>query len=359
MEPQEGTAPQVAAGPVVEVGAVASGQDHLGEAGPVGGEQLLLHATDGQHPSLQRDLTGHGHVGLHVATGEQADQRGGHGDAGRRPVLRHRPGGEVHVDVAAVGALGDPERVAVGPHVGEGDPRRLLHDVAQLTGDRERGAVVSVWSVGRHGGGLHEEDVAAGTGDRESGRHAGHLRANRWVLPVGRRAEGRSQVVDPDVDHGGLGFASQATRSPTHQAVEPLHMLDRLIALAPENLHVILAARQPVELPSLLQWRVRGEVLEIDEPDSGIRTAGFASIELDGTLRDVVKPRRELHAALSDDARYSMVANGAGSDLSAFPPDLLPFDVERAMVPGYDAPLPLYDVTMEDGSTRQLAQVRA
>ncbi len=44
--------------------------------------------------------------------------------------------------------------------------------------------------------------------------------------------------------------------------------------------------------------------------------------------------------------------------LVRFPPELLPFDVETVAVPGYDDPLPLYTVTQEDGSTRQLAQVR-
>ena len=44
--------------------------------------------------------------------------------------------------------------------------------------------------------------------------------------------------------------------------------------------------------------------------------------------------------------------------LVRFPPDLLPYDVETVTVPGYDVPLPLYNVTLEDGSTRQLAQVR-
>ncbi len=43
--------------------------------------------------------------------------------------------------------------------------------------------------------------------------------------------------------------------------------------------------------------------------------------------------------------------------LVRFPPDLLPYDVETVTVPGYDVPLPLYNVTLE-GSTRQLAQVR-
>ena len=44
--------------------------------------------------------------------------------------------------------------------------------------------------------------------------------------------------------------------------------------------------------------------------------------------------------------------------LVRFPPDLLPYDVVTVPVPGYDEPLPLYDVQMADGSTRQLAQVR-
>lgn len=44
--------------------------------------------------------------------------------------------------------------------------------------------------------------------------------------------------------------------------------------------------------------------------------------------------------------------------LLRFPPDLLPFDQRTVRVEGYDAPLPLFNVTMPDGSTRQLAQVR-
>lgn len=44
--------------------------------------------------------------------------------------------------------------------------------------------------------------------------------------------------------------------------------------------------------------------------------------------------------------------------LVRFPPDLLPYDQKTVVVPGYDEPLPLYTVTMADGSTRTLAQVR-
>ncbi|MBX4906878.1 MULTISPECIES: carbohydrate ABC transporter permease [Rhizobium] len=44
--------------------------------------------------------------------------------------------------------------------------------------------------------------------------------------------------------------------------------------------------------------------------------------------------------------------------LAEFPPSVLPYVTEQAVVPGYDKPLPLYNVTMPDGSTRVLAEVR-
>ncbi len=46
-----------------------------------------------------------------------------------------------------------------------------------------------------------------------------------------------------------------------------LALLDRLIAYAPARLHVIFATRYPLDLPSLLSWRVKGEVLEIGQAD--------------------------------------------------------------------------------------------
>jgi alpha-1,4-digalacturonate transport system permease protein len=46
------------------------------------------------------------------------------------------------------------------------------------------------------------------------------------------------------------------------------------------------------------------------------------------------------------------------SALVRFPPDLLPFNQTMVMVEGFDEPLPLYDVTLEDGTVLRLAQVR-
>src|SRR5512133_3009649 len=44
--------------------------------------------------------------------------------------------------------------------------------------------------------------------------------------------------------------------------------------------------------------------------------------------------------------------------LSEFPPSLLPYVQSTTLVPGYDQPLPLYDVRFPDGTVRRMAQVR-
>ncbi|MBX3086736.1 MAG: carbohydrate ABC transporter permease [Anaerolineae bacterium] len=46
------------------------------------------------------------------------------------------------------------------------------------------------------------------------------------------------------------------------------------------------------------------------------------------------------------------------SALAEFPPSFLPVTQEVASVKGFDKPLPLYDVTLDDGTVRRLAQVR-
>ena len=46
------------------------------------------------------------------------------------------------------------------------------------------------------------------------------------------------------------------------------------------------------------------------------------------------------------------------AEVVKFPPRLLPYRQETVQVEGYDEPLPLYDVTLEDGSTVRMAQVR-
>lgn len=59
------------------------------------------------------------------------------------------------------------------------------------------------------------------------------------------------------------------------ESSEPIRILDRLIGRAPSDLHVILSTRYPPSLPSLVTWRVRGEVLEI-----GARELAFTPDEI-------------------------------------------------------------------------------
>ncbi|MEJ2300292.1 MAG: BTAD domain-containing putative transcriptional regulator [Anaerolineales bacterium] len=49
------------------------------------------------------------------------------------------------------------------------------------------------------------------------------------------------------------------------EASEIAHILDRLVGLAPANLHILLAGRPSLVLPNLSRWRSQGEVLTIDQ----------------------------------------------------------------------------------------------
>ena len=64
-------------------------------------------------------------------------------------------------------------------HVGERDPRRLLHHVAELAGQDQR-----VLALAGHPHRLDEQHVAAGAGHRQAGRDARHRRADRRLLEV-------------------------------------------------------------------------------------------------------------------------------------------------------------------------------
>ncbi|MBC8099172.1 MAG: carbohydrate ABC transporter permease, partial [Armatimonadetes bacterium] len=45
------------------------------------------------------------------------------------------------------------------------------------------------------------------------------------------------------------------------------------------------------------------------------------------------------------------------AELYRFPPTFLPYRSETISLPGYDAPLPLYEMTLADGTVKQMAQV--
>ena len=202
-------------GDVLEVGAVADRQHHGGQPGAVGGQHLLAHAADGQHPALQGDLPGHAHHRGHRLAPEQADQGGGHGDSRRRPVLGD--GARWHMEVeplAGEGGRVDAELLGVRPHVGQGDLRRLLHHVAQLPGQGQPLRPV-------HHRRLHVEDVPAGAGHGQAGGNPGNGRAVGGLEEEARPAEPVADVRSVDAERQG-GVASGDARR--HLAQEPAEL---------------------------------------------------------------------------------------------------------------------------------------
>ncbi len=73
-----------------------------------------------------------------------------------------------------------------------------------------------------------------------------------------------------------------------------VRILDWLIGRAPPDLHVILSTRYPLDLPTLVTWRVRGEVLEIGQDELAftpeeITTLFREQYELSPTPEDVAR----------------------------------------------------------------------
>ena len=63
-----------------------------------------------------------------------------------------------------------------------------------------------------------------------------------------------------------------------NQSGVTLRILDRFISHVPHTLHTILAARYPVQLLSLINWRVHGQLLEIGQADFAFTTAEIETL---------------------------------------------------------------------------------
>ena len=57
------------------------------------------------------------------------------------------------------------------------------------------------------------------------------------------------------------------------EAGQVLLILNRFIGRAPTNLHLILSSRYPLQLPNLVTWRIKGELLEIRQHELTFTTA--------------------------------------------------------------------------------------
>ena len=90
-------------------------------------------------------------------------------------------------------------------------------------------------------------------------------------------------VIDQMINALGLHLPGPAllVLDDVHMVVESgevAHSLDRLVALAPGNLHVLLSGRPTINLPSLTRWRSQGEVLLIDQSDLTFTAAEIAAL---------------------------------------------------------------------------------
>ncbi len=182
---------------VVEVTTVALGQDHFGQARRMRGEHLLLEPADRQHPALQRDLAGHADGALR--TGRPVSS-----DASAVTIVTPALGPSFGIAPAGTWTWNSrfsnafsgrcPSASAWPLHVGQRDPRRLLHDVAQLAGQDQpaRRPVMA-----RR---LDEQDVAARAGHRQAGGDARDRRACRRLLEDLRRPSASTDGVDVDRD---------------------------------------------------------------------------------------------------------------------------------------------------------------
>jgi len=61
-------------------------------------------------------------------------------------------------------------------------------------------------------------------------------------------------------------------------APEIAHLIDRLVALAPADLHIILTGRQPISLPNMSRWKAQGAVLSIDRSALAFTAAEIATL---------------------------------------------------------------------------------
>src|ERR1017187_4615641 len=118
---------------LVEVGLVPLRDEHALDSGAVRGEHLLLETADGENAAPKRDLAGHRYVVPNADPRQHRDERREHRDTGARPILRHRAGRNVDMDIALLEEV-FAYAIAFGirTDVRKRRLRRLFHDVAEL-----------------------------------------------------------------------------------------------------------------------------------------------------------------------------------------------------------------------------------
>ena len=198
---------------LVDVLVVLLRQNHLADADAPRRQHLLLDAADRQHAARQRDLAGHRDVAANRPPGQLRRHRRRHRHARRRTVLRDRAGRHVHVHLGVLEEVGvDAVLAALRPEPRERRPRRLLHHLAELTGERQR-------AVAGHARRLDEEHVAAGRRPGQADRDARILGALLHLLvEEPRRAEHLDDHVGRDGDRRLVALGAPPRRLPAQRA---------------------------------------------------------------------------------------------------------------------------------------------
>lgn len=160
-----------------------------------------------------------------------------------------------------------------------------------------------------------------------------------------------------------LNSLSVQLKSPTLLIIDDAHLvtenseiaciLDRLIGLAPAQLHTLLAGRPGISLPTLSRWRTRGELLALDQSALTFNAAETAA--LFGSRYGLELTTEEIDALLTYTEGWAIALQLAWQSLRAHSSHTLDFS-QRWQA---ESPDDLFDMLAREVFDRQPEDVRA
>lgn len=108
-----------------------------------------------------------------------------------------------------------------------------------------------------------------------------------------------TQIIDRFINSlsAGLDAPTLFVLDDAHHAAgspEIAHLLDRLVGLGPDNLHILLASRQPISLPNLSRWRSQGLVFNVDRSALAFDSAEIGDLFCQAYAYDLSPDEAEL-----------------------------------------------------------------
>jgi LuxR family maltose regulon positive regulatory protein len=130
------------------------------------------------------------------------------------------------------------------------------------------------------------------------------------------------------------------------------HMIDRLVGLAPAQLHILLSGRPVITLPTLPRWRSQGEVLVVDQSALTFTPSEIAS--LFATHYDLELSSEEVDALVTYTEGWAIALQLIWQSIRSQSPSSIEFPV-RWQTNSLDA---LFDMLAREVFERQPADVR-